>query len=86
MYYIIIESLYIFFIVLELLLLAYIITRWIRLSPKFTDMLVTLVGPILEPIRYLLQFSIFQVRGYDISPILGFVVVSYFQQFFFNLR
>ncbi len=86
MYYIIIKSLYLFFVVLEMLLFAYIITRWIRLTPKIMDILLTLVSPILEPIRYLLQHSIFQVRGYDISPILGFIVVSYLQQFFFNLQ
>lgn len=86
MYYVIIRSLYLFFEVLEVLLFAYIITRWIRLSPKIMDIMVTLVSPILEPIRYLLKHSIFQVRSYDISPILGFMVVSYLQQFFFNLQ
>jgi uncharacterized protein YggT (Ycf19 family) len=78
----IIQALYIFFLVLEIILFAYIILSWLPLSPNFRTMLATLVDPMLGPIRYLLDHSIFKTRSIDLSPIIAFIIISYLQQFF----
>lgn len=86
MYNTIIDSLYIFFVILEILLFLYMISKWFRISMKVMEPLAKLVDPVLDPIRFLLRFSIFQVRTYDLSPIIGFIVITYLQNFFFALK
>ncbi|WP_123608612.1 YggT family protein [Mobilisporobacter senegalensis] len=83
---VIINSLYIFCVVLEGILFLYILSTWIRISPKIQGIFNILLDPLLDPIRYLLKHSIFQVRNYDLSPIIGFLVLSYLQEFFYALR
>lgn len=76
------QSLYYFFVVLELILFAYIIASWFPLNAKLRELFVALLGPILEPIRYLLNHSIFKTRNIDLSPIIAFIIISFFQQLF----
>lgn len=80
-----IRTLYIFFIVLEILLFLYIISSWLPLGAKLKSFFLTILGPIFDPIRFLLKFSVFQTRGIDLSPIIALVVISYFQQLFYRL-
>lgn len=80
------NSLYVFFLVLEIILFIYIISTWFPLSPKVREFFTTLLGPILEPIRYLLEHSIFKTRTIDLSPIIAFVILSYLQQLFLHLK
>lgn len=86
MYFVIMNALYIFFVVLEGILFLYIISSWIRISPKMKGFFNLLLDPLLDPVRHLLKHSIFQVRNYDISPIIGFLILSYLQEVFFALR
>jgi YGGT family. len=77
---------YIFFVVLEIILFLYIITSWIPMNNRFRDLLVTLLAPVLEPVRVLLRHSIFNTPAADLSPIIGLVVISFLQQFFYSLK
>jgi uncharacterized protein YggT (Ycf19 family) len=85
MFNLVVQSLYIFFIVLEIILFSYIISSWLPLGAKIKNFLLMLLGPIFDPIRFLLKFSIFQTRGVDLAPIIALVIISYLQQFFYNL-
>lgn len=80
MFQLLMQSLYVFSIVLEIILIFYIISSWITFSGRLHEFFTMLMNPVLVPIRYLLHHSIFQVRGYDISPIIAFVVISYMQK------
>lgn len=76
------NSLYIFFIVLEMILLIYILSSWLPLNPKIKGLFVILLGPILDPIRFLLDHSIFKTRNIDLAPIIAFIIISFFQNLF----
>ncbi len=78
--------LYIFFVVLEVILFLYILASWFPISGRFKNFLVTLMAPVLEPVRYLLKHSIFSTPTADISPIIGLVIISFLQQFFYALK
>lgn len=39
-----------------------------------------LCDPILQPIRGLLKYSVFFTAVSDLSPIVGFIIISYLQQ------
>jgi len=80
------NALYIFFVVLEIILFLYIITSWFPISIRIKNIFVTLLDPILEPVRFLLKHSIFNTPTADLSPIIGLVIISYFQQFFYVLK
>lgn len=86
MYIIIMNALYVFFIVLEVVLFLSILSSWFHVSAKINELFDVLLGPILEPIRYLLKHSIFQVSNYDFATILGLLVMSYLQNFFYTIR
>jgi uncharacterized protein YggT (Ycf19 family) len=79
------KTLYIFFVVLEMILFIYIFTSWLPIGAKLKDFLLTLLSPIFGPIQFLLKYSVFQTRGIDFSPIIALIIISYFQQFFYGL-
>lgn len=79
-------SLYILFRVLEIVLFLYIMTSWFPISPHIKNLLNTLMAPILDPVRYLLRHSIFNTPRADISPVIGFVIIKYLQEFFLTLK
>lgn len=80
------NAFYIFFVLLEVILFIYIITSWFPISTRFLKLLITLIAPILDPVRYLLRHSIFNTPTADLSPIIGLVILSYLQQFFYVLK
>lgn len=79
------HALYIFFIVLEIILFLYVITSWFPVNARFKNFLLTLLDPVLIPIRYLLKHSIFNTPTADLSVIIGFIVILYLQEFFYAL-
>lgn len=85
MYSLIMNACYVFFIVLEAILFLYIISTWFPIGSKVMNIFTIILGPILEPIRFFLKRSVFQVRNYDISPIIAFIILTYLQQFFGTL-
>lgn len=86
MSYLIFNSLYVFFIVLEIVLFTYFITTWFPINSRFKGLLVTLLDPILIPIRYLMKHSIFNTKVADISPMIALVVILFLQSFFYYLK
>lgn len=85
MYSLIMNACYVFFIVLEVILFLYIISTWLKVSPKIMIIFSLILGPILEPIQYLTKRSIFQVANYDISPLIALIPLTYLQEFFRSL-
>ncbi len=83
---IIYNALYIFFVVLEMILFLYVITSWFFVSNRFKSFLTILIDPILIPVRYLLKRSIFNTPTADLSPVIGFVIILFFQEFFYTLK
>lgn len=79
MNYLIIRSLSIFIIVLEIILFFYIFLRFLPIQ-KIGNVIEGIVEPILKPIRFLLKHSVFQSGSLDSSPIIAFIVLTYFGQ------
>lgn len=77
---------YVFFIVIEIVLFLYILTSWIRISGKIKEILFMLIEPIITPVRYLLKHSIFNSPAADLSPIISFIIIIFFQNFFYTLK
>lgn len=79
MEYLIIRSLTIFIICLEIMLFFYM---FISILPMrgIRNFIDTVLDPVLRPIRFLMKHSIFQSGSSDASPIVAFVVLSYFMQ------
>lgn len=80
------NSFYIFFVVLLMILFCYIIAAWLPMSTRFKKLLIILLAPILDPVRYLLKHSIFNTPTADLSPIIGLIIILYLQQFFYTLK
>lgn len=78
----ILQALYIFFVVLEMLLFLYIICSWFSFAKKFKETLAIFLDPLFDPIRYLLKHSIMKSNISDISPIISLIVIAFFQQLF----
>lgn len=75
-----------FFLILEGVLFFYVFITWFPISVEWREKISFFVDPILEPIRFLLKHSIFQVSYSDLSPLIGFLIVSYLQQFFASFK
>jgi uncharacterized protein YggT (Ycf19 family) len=80
------NALYVFFVVLEMILFLYILTSWFPIGNRIKNMLIVLLDPILVPVRFLLKHSIFNTTAADLSPIIGLLIISFFQQFFYVLK
>lgn len=81
---IIYQSLYLFFIVLEFMIFAYIIISWIFEKSIVSKILGELLYPLTIPIKYLLKLSIFQSRM-DFSFIILYIIIIFMQNFFLHL-
>lgn len=81
----IVNSLYVFFIVLEIILFAYFMTSWFPFNTKLKEFLITLLEPLLTPIRFLLKHSIFNTKVIDLAPMIALVVIIFFQTIFYSL-
>lgn len=86
MYNTIVNSLYIFCLGLEGILFLYILFSWFQMNEKIKSIFNMFLDPLLDPIRYLLKHSLLQVRNYDFSPIIAFLILSYLQEFLFALK
>jgi YggT family protein len=82
----IVNSLYVFFIVLEIILFTYFLMSWFPFNAKLKEFLITLIEPLLTPIRFLLKHSIFNTKVIDLSPMIALVVILFFQTIFYNLK
>lgn len=82
----IVNSLYVFFIVLEIILFAYFMINWFPTNTKLKEFLITLLEPVLTPIRFLLKHSIFNTKVIDLSPMIALIVILFFQTIFYNLK
>ncbi|QHQ62258.1 YggT family protein [Anaerocolumna sedimenticola] len=80
------DALYIFFIVIEMILFLYVITSWFPINNRFKNLICFLIDPILVPVRYLLKHSIFNTPTADLSPVIGFVIILFLQEFFYILK
>jgi len=76
------EALYIFFTVLEIILFIYVIATWFPLNHRIKSLFTFILDPILEPVRYLLRHSIFNTPRADLSPMIGFIIIIFLQEFF----
>lgn len=80
-----VHSLYIFFIVVEIILMIYVISTWIPVPPRFQGLMVSLIMPVLIPVRILLRHSVFYTRNVDLSPIIALTIVTFLQNLFYSL-
>lgn len=78
------QSLYLFFVVLEFMMFAYVIASWMFEKSIIHKILKELIVPLMIPIKYFLKLSIFQSRM-DFSFIILYIVIFYMQTFFYNL-
>ncbi|NMA83124.1 MAG: YggT family protein [Epulopiscium sp.] len=78
-----------FFQLLNLLIVVRVILSWLPISPHnpFSSLVYQLTEPILGPIRYLLEKSIFGGRGMmlDFSPIIAMFVLQAVRSMAFSL-
>lgn len=79
------RTFYTFFNVIEIILFIYIISSWFPIPNGIKKVLLALINPILDPIRFLLRRSIFNTPVSDFSPILGIVILSYLQNVLLQL-
>lgn len=78
------QSLYLFFVVLECMMFAYVTVSWMFEKSIIRKFLEELIVPLTIPIKYLLKLSIFQSRM-DFSFIILYIIVFFLQTFFYNL-
>jgi len=79
------RTFYIFFQVIEIIIFIYIVSSWLPIPNGIKNFLLTLINPILVPIRFLLRRSIFYTPVSDFSPIIGIVILAYLQNVFLQL-
>ncbi|WP_185255474.1 YggT family protein [Anaerocolumna chitinilytica] len=82
---IIYTTFYIFFMILQLVLLLYMFSSWFNGGERIKNLLALLMEPILTPVRFLLKYSIFSNPAADLSPLIGFVIILFLQNFFEHL-
>jgi YggT family protein len=80
-----INSFYVFFIVLKILLFVYILSKWIPLGAKTRVFINGLLEPLINPVQYLMKHSIF-ISKFDLSPFIAMIIITYFQNIFYYLK
>lgn len=78
----VVQAIYIFFEILEILLFLYIICSWFPFLNSFKKTLTFFLDPLFDPIRYLLKHSIMKSNVIDISPMIAFIIITYLKSFF----
>ncbi len=73
------EAFYIFILILEYSVFAYIILSWIPSLKGFRNLVSRFLDPLFSIIRYLLKHSIFRTTQIDITPLIALFILSYFQ-------
>ncbi|MGN6712044.1 YggT family protein [Anaerocolumna jejuensis] len=76
---------YVFFIVLQIILLLYMLSSWFAGGERIKSLLSLLIEPVLTPVRFILKYSIFNNPAADLSPLIGFVIILFLQDFFGKL-
>ncbi|SHJ50700.1 YGGT family protein [Anaerocolumna jejuensis DSM 15929] len=76
---------YVFFIVLQIILLLYMLSSWFAGGERIKSLLSLLIEPVLAPVRFILKYSIFNNPAADLSPLIGFVIILFLQDFFGKL-
>lgn len=76
---------YIFFLILEVILFAYIIVSFFPQSNRFRKHIIEIANPLIEPVRYLLSHSVFQSNVMDFSPVISYIIINFLQGFFYAL-
>lgn len=79
------QAFYFFFVVVEIILMVYVLSYWLPIPRAFRQTFVSLMLPILVPIRLLMKKSIFFSPHVDLSPVVALAVVAFLQEFFYNL-
>lgn len=79
------STFYMFFVVLQVILLLFMVSSWFNGGEKFKNLLSLLIEPILTPVRFLLKYSIFGNPAADLSPLISFVLIMFLQDFFVKL-
>ncbi len=85
MAYTIYTTFYVFFIVLQIILLLYMLSSWFTGGERIKSLLSLLIEPVLTPVRFILKYSIFNNPAADLSPLIGFVIILFLQDFFGKL-
>lgn len=75
------RSFYLFFRILEYMLLGFVLCTWILPNHKLTALLKQLAEPMLCPVRFLLRHSSFR-SSIDLSPLITFIILTYLQSLF----
>lgn len=79
------STFYMFFVVLQIILLLYMVSSWFNGGEKFKNLLSLLIEPIITPVRFLLKYSIFGNPAADLSPLISFVLIMFLQDLFIRL-
>lgn len=82
----IISTGYWFFRVIEIGIIAYVIFSWLPIFPKLQSIVIYIMDPLLAPIRHIIHYSVFRVRGIDLSPVILYLIVAFGSQFCYSLR
>ncbi len=71
------EAFYIFFIILEYCVFAYIVLSWIPSLKGFRNLIDRFLDPLFSIIRYLLKHSVFRTVQMDMAPLIAIFILSY---------
>ncbi|MCT4543910.1 MAG: YggT family protein [Vallitalea sp.] len=89
MYYAL-KTLELFLYALEILILIRVLVSWIprAYDNPFVQFIVQITDPILNPIKKLIEKSIFGGKGnvVDFSPLVAFLIISALQRFVMSLN
>lgn len=77
MYTYIISIIYWFLVVVQYVVIAYVISCWIKALPRFHKVMTDIMAPLLKIMRKVTAHSVFRMRGVDISPILIYLLAGY---------
>ncbi|MCR5791783.1 MAG: YggT family protein [Lachnospiraceae bacterium] len=75
------KTFYTFCMVLEVLVIIYMITGWFSQESYFRKRLSDLLEPALQPVRFLVKHSIFQMRNIDVVPIITIIILTFCEGF-----
>lgn len=71
------EAFYIFLVILEYSVFAYMILSWIPSLKGFRNLFGRFLDPLFSIIRALLKHSIFRTTRIDMTPLIAIFILSY---------
>ena len=71
------EAIYIFFIIMEYSIFAYIVLSWIPSLKGFRNLFYRFLDPLFSIIRYLLKYSVFHTARIDMAPFIALFILAY---------